>query len=1101
MSNGVSSTTPVANIGRYNVICELGRGGMGVVYRGEDKLIGREVAIKTLTEITPELRDRFYVEARSGVLNHPNIVTVYEVGEHEGMPFIAMEFMSGDSLETMLRSGRKLTLLETFSIIEQLCSGLGYAHLNRVVHRDIKPGNLIVQPDGKVKIVDFGIARLADQSSRLTKADAVIGTFHYIAPERLKGEMSDGRSDIWSVGVMLYQMLGGELPFSGEDVSTLYKVINEPHPSIKAVVADISDDLAAIVDRALEKNPDDRYDTAEEMGFDLQGISEGLKKEHVGDLISSAKRLIEQRQFTSARSFLIDLQRTDPQNTEAKRLMREVQEQLNKLQKAEQVRQIAEQAEEAVLAQHYDDAVSLYRQAQKFDTDNALEINEKLENALRLKEKQDEIRSLWQQAGDARRRGDLVPAEEYLGQALKLDEKSTDLRNAYSAIMCEMESKVKESQVQGLLDTAREGLISRKYTDAIAQLRKASEIDPLHPGVEKLLKEATTRQEEERRRILIEHMVGEIQEAIDREDYELALSQLNRALEKLPAEAALLRLKEETERKKRELPARRIVQAGAQRAQELFFEAPLEAIPVVDKALEGVKPRGRTDSLPIIVEAKPRTGLFVTIGLVSAALIAGVLALVLRSGAPAQPSTYLELNGMPSATVRQVIDAKGKPVALPQGDRSTPMRLDGLQPGDYKVIFEGPNNNQTVKDCNVSFEQHLCSVTPSFGSLTVLTNVDGVGLKLLHGTAVVHQGTTAAGRLDMADLAAGSYTLEASAPSAEPLNAQPVVIKEGQNSTVTLQVKKIPVLLPLRVRSLPGANIVVDGKPAGITGADGSLLVSALAAGPHHVEARSGGRSVTQGVNLADGQRATYVADLKLDKGLGAVTLQLDPPDSTVIMYNAKGEKVPVAGTHFDLTEGPYHFIAHADGYVDRGAAAEVTVGGSTTVSLKLSPLAVATAPAIDGWEAADWTADAADHTLTHHSTDFGLYAARPSRGKYIFSGPIGRGFVLGKPKVEWVANYRDSNNYLLFSLDRSGLELFTVSNGKKTENGHRITFPALSKYQIILQIFPGHITTSLSDGHGWKLLSDWGGLPENVDAGKFGFKGPVKLTSFNYIR
>jgi len=954
MSNGVSSTTPVANIGRYNLIEELGRGGMGIVYRGEDRLIGREVAIKTLTEITPELRDRFYVEARSGVLNHPNIVTVYEVGEHEGIPFIVMEFVSGDSLEKMLRSGQKLTLLETLSVIEQLCSGLGYAHHNRVVHRDIKPANLIVQPGVKVKIVDFGIARLGDQSSRLTKTDAVIGTFHYIAPERLKGEMSDGRSDIWSVGVIFYQMLSGELPFDGEDVSTLYKVINEPYPSIKALVAEISDDLAAIVDRALEKNPNDRYGTAEEMAVDLQGISEGLRKERVGDLLTSARHLMEQSQYASARSVLINLQRTDPQNTEAKRLTREVQEQLNKLQKAEQVRQIFEQAEEAVLSQHYDDAVSLYRQAQKFDTGNALETSEKLENALGLKQKQDEVRSLWQQAGDARRRGDLALAEQCLGQALKLDEKSTDLWNAYSAIVRETERQTKESP---------------------------------------------TPQEEERRRVLIEHMVEEIREEIDREDYERALSQLNRALERLPAEAALLRLKAEAEKKQRELPAREIVQAAAQRAQELFFEAPLEAIPVADKSLDGVRPRTTTDTLPIIVKPKRRTGLFVTIGLVAAALIAGVFALVLRPGAPAHAPTHLESNSTPSATVQQVIDSAGK------------------------------------------------------------------------------------------------------MPSAELLNAQPVVIEKGQNSTPTVQVRKTPVLLPLRVKTLPGANIAVDGKAVGTTGADGSLLVPAVAAGPHHVEARHGGRSAEQDVNLADRHGTTYVADLTLDKGLGAVTLQLDPPDSTVIVYNAKGEKVPVAGTHFDLTEGRYHFIARANGYVDRGEAAEVTAEGSTTVNLKLSPLAVATAPATNGWEAADWTADAADHTLIHHTRDFAFYAALPSGGKYIFAGSLGRGFLLGKPKVEWVANYRDSNNYLLFSLDRSGLELFTVSNGKKTQNGNRTAFPALSKYQIMLQISPGHITTSLGDGHGWKQLNDWGGLPQDVDAGKFGFKGPVTLTSFSYIR
>src|SRR5580698_47045 len=588
MSNEPLGTTAVTRIGRYDVVAELGRGGMGIVYRGEDRLIGREVAIKTLTEATPELRDRFYVEARSGILNHPNIVTVYEFGEHEGMPYIAMEFVAGDSLEKILRSGRKLTLLESLSIIEQLCSGLGYAHQNRVVHRDIKPANLIVQPDGKVKIVDFGIARLADQATRLTKTDAVIGTFHYIAPERLKGEMSDGRSDIWSVGVMLYQMLSGELPFNGEDVSTLYKVINEPHPPLRNMVPDLPEELVAIVDRALAKNPDDRYSVAEEMAFDLQGISEGLKKERVGDLLTSAKRLMEQRQFASARSVLIDLQRIDPQNLEAKRLSRDVQEQLNRLQKADQVRQIVEQAEEAVLSQHYDDAGSNYRQAMKLDPDNTLQLNEKLENALRLKEKQDKIRSLWQQAGDARERGDLVSAQEYLGQALKLDEKSTDLRNAYSTVVREMERKAKEGKLQELLATARQEYSSRRYTDAVARLRAAAEIDPVHPEVQRLLHDATTRQEEDRRRALIDQMVSEIQESIHREDYDRALSQLNRALEKLPTEASLLRLKAETEKKKRDFQAQQVVQTALEKAQKLFHDSPVEAIGIIDHALEQV---------------------------------------------------------------------------------------------------------------------------------------------------------------------------------------------------------------------------------------------------------------------------------------------------------------------------------------------------------------------------------------------------------------------------------------------------------------------------------------------------------------------------------
>ena len=171
-------STPVTQIGRYRITGELGRGGMGIVYRGEDPLIGREVAVKTLTQVTPELRQRFYLEARSGILSHPNIVTVYELGEHEGGPFIAMEYIAGESLEKMLRRLKRLSALEAVSIVEQLCAGLGYAHGHGIVHRDIKPANVLVQPDGRVTIVDFGIAQLADQTRKLTQTDALLGTFH-----------------------------------------------------------------------------------------------------------------------------------------------------------------------------------------------------------------------------------------------------------------------------------------------------------------------------------------------------------------------------------------------------------------------------------------------------------------------------------------------------------------------------------------------------------------------------------------------------------------------------------------------------------------------------------------------------------------------------------------------------------------------------------------------------------------------------------------------------------------------------------------------------------------------------------------------------------
>ncbi len=234
----IVDATEKKKIGKYEITGILGRGGMGVVYRAEDKRIGRQVAIKTLTEGfsgQPEMLERFYREAQAGILQHPNIVIVYDLGDEDGMPFIVMEYVDGDPLDKLISSGRQLPLLEKLSIIEQVCAALGYAHQRGVVHRDIKPANVIVQPDGHAKIVDFGIARVQSSGAEggLTRTGNVIGTIHYIAPERLKGLPFDGRSDIFSTGVMLYLLLTGQLPFAGEDMAVLQKLVNEPAPPLE----------------------------------------------------------------------------------------------------------------------------------------------------------------------------------------------------------------------------------------------------------------------------------------------------------------------------------------------------------------------------------------------------------------------------------------------------------------------------------------------------------------------------------------------------------------------------------------------------------------------------------------------------------------------------------------------------------------------------------------------------------------------------------------------------------------------------------------------------------------------------------------------------
>ena len=581
-----TGSTPVTQIGKYQVLGVLGVGGMGVVYRGMDKSVGREVAIKTLTEGTAELRQRFQLEARSGVLNHPNIVTVYDFGEQDGNPYIVMEYVQGDSLENLLRAGKQFTLIEKLEMVRQACLGLGYAHQKGVVHRDIKPANLMIQPDGNVKIVDFGVARLQSQAGQ-TQTGMVIGTFHYISPERLLGKQADGRADIWSLGCILYLLLTGRLPFPGDDPATLHRVIREPHDALSTMLSGYPPALDHVIDRALAKDPDERYESGEEMAADLEGINDDLKRDHVGDVLASVKPMMEREQWTSVRPVLLDLQRLNPQNTEVKKLLREVQEKVSKQQKSVQLRQLLSDAEEAVLTQRYAEGLEFYKQAESLDRGNA-ELAQKIEHVRGLKEKADKVASLLEQAREARRRSDFGAASGFIDKALQLDERSTDLRNERARIVQEAEKATRERARREYSDAARQQLSARQYTEAIKSLRSALEIDPTDAETQQLYQGAVERQEEQRRRKIIDQIVAEISESIADEDYERALALIHRALDKLPGEAVLMQLKVDAEAKQREKAEMKLVEKTSLEVYNLFLTSPQEALVIVQQALEQV---------------------------------------------------------------------------------------------------------------------------------------------------------------------------------------------------------------------------------------------------------------------------------------------------------------------------------------------------------------------------------------------------------------------------------------------------------------------------------------------------------------------------------
>jgi CHASE2 domain-containing sensor protein len=269
--------------GRFEVQKELGKGAMGVVYLGKDPKIGREVAIKTMAlsqefeaEELVEVKERFFREAETaGRLSHPNIVTIYDTGEEHDFCYIAMELLKGGDLAPYVKGANLLPMDKVVSIVARAADALGYAHKQNVVHRDIKPANMMYHADtDTLKLTDFGIARLTDSSK--TKTGMVLGTPSYMSPEQLAGKKIEGRSDLFSLAVSLYQMLCGKLPFEGESMAQLmYKIANEPPTDILSVNPKVPGGLVAFLDKALAKNPDERYQTGDEFAAALRAAAGG----------------------------------------------------------------------------------------------------------------------------------------------------------------------------------------------------------------------------------------------------------------------------------------------------------------------------------------------------------------------------------------------------------------------------------------------------------------------------------------------------------------------------------------------------------------------------------------------------------------------------------------------------------------------------------------------------------------------------------------------------------------------------------------------------------------------------------------------------------
>src|SRR5215216_4674693 len=265
--------------GRYRVIRRLGSGGMANVYLAEDEELGRRVAIKMLDDKhanDEQFVERFRREAKNAAsLSHPNIVSIYDRGEAEGTYYIAMEYIEGRTLKDLIVSRGPLPVERAVSYARQILGAVRFAHRKGIVHRDIKPHNVLVDTDGRLKVTDFGIARAG--ASQMTEAGSIIGTAQYLSPEQARGSPVDQRSDLYSVGIVLYELLTGKVPFTGDaPVEIAMKHLSDVPEPPSSRREDVPHELDLVVMRALAKDPDERYQSAEEMDADLQRVSRGL---------------------------------------------------------------------------------------------------------------------------------------------------------------------------------------------------------------------------------------------------------------------------------------------------------------------------------------------------------------------------------------------------------------------------------------------------------------------------------------------------------------------------------------------------------------------------------------------------------------------------------------------------------------------------------------------------------------------------------------------------------------------------------------------------------------------------------------------------------
>jgi tetratricopeptide (TPR) repeat protein len=527
-------------IGRYEIRRELGRGGFGRVYAAFDPTVARIVAIKTLNAVdAPDLLARFRNEAATaGRLRHRNIVTIYDFGEHADSPFLVMELLDGEDLQSVIAKRRELSIYDKVRILWEVADGLQHAHANGIVHRDIKPANIMLLADRGVKLLDFGIALVAQEAmSRLTPQGNLIGTYKYMAPEQYRGGSTDSLADIFAYGIVCYELLTGTYPFQGADTAAvMYQIVHGDPPPLRERFPDCPDGLDAIVLRILAKDRDTRYQTLDDVKFDLEPILLELRRQRAAAVLAAAQAQFSNGDLEAAQGLVREALELDSGSAAARRLRDQIQQAIQRRAIRPKVAALIDTAERRLTERQFDEAIRDLESALRLDSTNA-EVREKIQNARACREL---YRRSEEHAGEAKRafqERNLTGALEHANEALVADPLNAAAAALLDDIRRELDRRDRNRRLLDLLGRAEGLLLVQSHDEAIGLLENTdAELSGTTEAVEMLVRARADRLAHQREVRLLAEM-NAAKEMMRRREFAAAAARLEILRAEFPATA------------------------------------------------------------------------------------------------------------------------------------------------------------------------------------------------------------------------------------------------------------------------------------------------------------------------------------------------------------------------------------------------------------------------------------------------------------------------------------------------------------------------------------------------------------------------------------